>query len=145
MHAKACEREIGGQLSQVDTAAVEREHVRAIANGAYLAADEFVQLDRLLEAATAMKELQAKRALRLRPERVIVPKADRLILVLAQIAQEWRREFFGRTVSRGRQRTRPPFQRCVIERSSTAGQIGARERREHDRGLQEVASSHEGA
>src|SRR6185436_11157355 len=94
MHAKAGERQVRGQLARVDAAAVELEHVGAVTYRARFAADELEQLDRLFEAAAAMEKFQAKRALRLRPERVIVPKADRLILVVRQLAQELRCELF---------------------------------------------------
>src|SRR6185436_11167449 len=136
MHAKAGERQVRGQLARVDGAAVELEHVGAVTYRARFAADELEQLDRLFEAAAAMEKFQAKRALRLRPERVIVPKADRLILVVRQLAQELRCELFRRSVRRAGQRTRTPLQRGEIERVSASSQPRSRECRKHQGGLQ---------
>ena len=60
VHAKARECEVSGQQSRIDAAAVEVEHVRAVADRARFAADDLVQLDRLLEAAAAMEKFQAE-------------------------------------------------------------------------------------
>jgi hypothetical protein len=73
-----------------------------------------------------MEKLQTESALRLRPQRMFVAKPDRLVLVVRQLAQKLRRKFLRRTVGRARKRTRPPFQRRVVESGSTKSQIGAR-------------------
>ena len=82
----------------------------------------------------------------LRPERALVTKTDRLILVVAQITQELRRKFLGRSIRGAGQRTRAPFQRRVLERSRAGrSHVRSRKRRKHERGLQELTSSHEDA
>jgi hypothetical protein len=145
VHAKSCEGQVGGKLARVDAAVCQIEHLGTVANFARRAVDDFVQGHRFLEAPTAVEKLQAKRALRLRPERVIVTKADRLVLVVRQVAQELRCELFRRAIRCFRQCLRASFQRCVVEGRGSSSEIGSRERREQQRGFQEVASSHEDA
>ena len=86
MDAKAGECQVRRQLARVDAAAGELEHLRPVADLASRAVDDLVQLDRLLEAAAAVKELQAECTFGLRPQRVIVSKADRLVLLVRQPA-----------------------------------------------------------
>src|SRR5271169_2884893 len=109
-------------------------------------------MHRLGKTPAHMKELQTKREARAAPERMIGAKAQRLVLIVAELRHCRRQHLFGRLKCVGGEETRLAFESRVIKRlrrpapgnargRGIGNRVGESGRGQHNRGLQYFAST----